>query len=135
MEAEVLFLSLPFLQAGKHHGEAARDCLSGEGCAELNHVRVLLAKQHIVSLYLLVFWAPSLAGALMVLKEFFEQYNQGYQHVKEHQHGTLTFIHAKKQVTIKITPWPCQCPKADNTGVQIMEEENTAVLNSLLTFL
>lgn len=49
LEAEVLFQPPPFLQAGKHHGEAARDCLSGEGCAELNHVNVLLAKQHVVS--------------------------------------------------------------------------------------
>lgn len=57
----------------------------------------------------------SLAESLMVLKEFFDQYNQGYQHIREHQHGTLTFIHAWKQVTIKITPWPCQYPKADHT--------------------
>lgn len=41
LEAEVLFQSPSFLQAGKHHGEAARDCLSGEGHAELNHVNVI----------------------------------------------------------------------------------------------
>lgn len=49
LEAEVLFQSPSFLQAGKHHGEAARDWISGEGCAELSHANVLLAKQHVVS--------------------------------------------------------------------------------------
>lgn len=41
-------------------------------------------------------WLESsfLAEFLMVLKEFFDQYSQGYQHIREHQHGTLTFIHA-----------------------------------------
>lgn len=28
------------------------------------------------------------------VQEFFDQYNQGYQYIKEHQNGTLTFIHA-----------------------------------------
>ena len=49
LEVAALLQSASFLQAGKHLGEAVRDCLSGEGYAELSHVNVLLAKQHIVS--------------------------------------------------------------------------------------
>lgn len=39
LEAAALSQSPSFLQIGKHLGEAARDCLSGEGCAELNHLK------------------------------------------------------------------------------------------------
>lgn len=95
MEAEVLLPFPSFLQAGKRHGEAARDCLSGEGCAELNHVHVLLAKQHIVSP---ISWC---SGHLLLLGPWWCSKNSSNNTIKDTNISRST----------SMEPWPSSMPR------------------------